>query len=85
MFAVIRTGGKQYRVTENEVLKVEKLEAEAGINYASGMLENSPPRPFWLLLQLPVAPVVPSSAPCWFISPKIARSESASVDTPILA
>jgi large subunit ribosomal protein L21 len=30
MFAVIRTGGKQYRVTPNLVLKVEKLEAEAG-------------------------------------------------------
>jgi large subunit ribosomal protein L21 len=30
MFAVIRTGGKQYRVSENTVLKVEKLEAEAG-------------------------------------------------------
>lgn len=30
MFAVIRTGGKQYRVTPNEVLKVEKLEGEAG-------------------------------------------------------
>ena len=30
MFAVIRTGGKQYRVTENDVLKVEKLEAEPG-------------------------------------------------------
>ena len=29
-FAVIRTGGKQYRVTPNAVLKVEKLEAEAG-------------------------------------------------------
>jgi len=29
MFAVIRTGGKQYRVTPNAVLKVEKLEAEA--------------------------------------------------------
>jgi large subunit ribosomal protein L21 len=29
-FAVIRTGGKQYRVTQNAVLKVEKLEAEAG-------------------------------------------------------
>jgi large subunit ribosomal protein L21 len=29
-FAVIRTGGKQYRVTPNSVLKVEKLEAEAG-------------------------------------------------------
>ena len=30
MFAVIRTGGKQYRVSPNDVLKVEKLEAEAG-------------------------------------------------------
>ncbi len=30
MFAVIRTGGKQYRVTPNQVLKVEKLEGEAG-------------------------------------------------------
>ena len=30
MFAVIRTGGKQYRVTPNAVLKVEKLAAEPG-------------------------------------------------------
>ncbi|HQT66802.1 MAG: 50S ribosomal protein L21 [Rhodospirillales bacterium 20-60-12] len=30
MFAVIRTGGKQYRVMPNTVLKVEKLEAEPG-------------------------------------------------------
>ena len=30
MFAVIRTGGKQYRVTPNLVLKVEKLDAEPG-------------------------------------------------------
>ena len=30
MFAVIRTGGKQYRVAPDMVLKVEKLEAEAG-------------------------------------------------------
>ena len=30
MFAVIRTGGKQYRVTPDAVLKVEKLEAEPG-------------------------------------------------------
>ena len=33
MFAVIRTGGKQYRVTSNAVLKVEKLEAEPGSTY----------------------------------------------------
>ena len=30
MFAVIRTGGKQYRVSHNDVLKVEKLDADAG-------------------------------------------------------
>ncbi|WBV44018.1 50S ribosomal protein L21 [Pseudoroseomonas cervicalis] len=29
-YAVIRTGGKQYRVTPNAVLVVEKLEAEPG-------------------------------------------------------
>ena len=32
MYAVIVTGGKQYRVAEGEVLKVEKLDAEAGAN-----------------------------------------------------
>lgn len=30
MFAVIRTGGKQYRVSPNAVLKVEKLDAQPG-------------------------------------------------------
>ncbi len=30
MFAVIKTGGKQYRVKEGQVLKIEKLDAEAG-------------------------------------------------------
>lgn len=30
MFAVIRTGGKQYRVTPDAVLKVEKLDVEPG-------------------------------------------------------
>ena len=30
MFAVIKTGGKQYRVAADDVLKIEKLEAEAG-------------------------------------------------------
>ncbi len=30
MYAVIRTGGKQYRIAEGETLKVEKLEAAAG-------------------------------------------------------
>lgn len=30
MFAVIKTGGKQYRVTSGDVLKIEKLAGEAG-------------------------------------------------------
>jgi len=30
MFAVIRTGGKQYRVAANEVIEVERLDGEAG-------------------------------------------------------
>ena len=30
MYAVIKTGGKQYKVAANDVLTVEKLEAEAG-------------------------------------------------------
>ncbi len=30
MFAVIKTGGKQYRVASGDVIKVERLEAEAG-------------------------------------------------------
>jgi large subunit ribosomal protein L21 len=30
MYAVIKTGGKQYRVTPNEVLKLERLPVETG-------------------------------------------------------
>ena len=30
MYAVVKTGGKQYRVSENDVIRVEKLEAEGG-------------------------------------------------------
>lgn len=30
MYAVITTGGKQYRVSEGSVLRIEKIEAEAG-------------------------------------------------------
>src|SRR5690349_7649117 len=30
MYAVIKTGGKQYRVMQGEILRVEKLDAEAG-------------------------------------------------------
>jgi ribosomal protein L21 len=30
MYAVIKTGGKQYKVAENDLLRIEKIEAEAG-------------------------------------------------------
>jgi len=52
MYAVIQTGGKQYKVTEGEVLKIEKLTEEAGnefsfdsvllINDGSGLKVGSP-------------------------------------------
>jgi large subunit ribosomal protein L21 len=34
MFAVVKTGGKQYKVASGDVIKVEKLEAEAGATIA---------------------------------------------------
>ncbi len=34
MYAVVRTGGKQYRVAENDIIRVERLEAEQGAKVA---------------------------------------------------
>jgi large subunit ribosomal protein L21 len=36
MFAVIRTGGKQYRVAEGDVIKVERLDGDAGSSITLG-------------------------------------------------
>ena len=36
MFAVIKTGGKQYRVSKDDVIAIEKLEAEAGSTIVFG-------------------------------------------------
>ncbi len=33
MYAIIETGGKQYKVSEGDVIKVEKLNVEAGSDY----------------------------------------------------
>ncbi len=33
MYAIIETGGKQYKVAEGDVIKVEKLAVEAGQDY----------------------------------------------------
>ncbi|MCL2707617.1 MAG: 50S ribosomal protein L21 [Defluviitaleaceae bacterium] len=34
MYAVVETGGKQYKVREGDTLTLEKLEADAGSSYA---------------------------------------------------
>ncbi len=34
MFAVVKTGGKQYHVAKDDVIRVEKLDAEAGATVA---------------------------------------------------
>ena len=34
MFAIFTTGGKQYKVQKNEVLKVEKLDAEKNVEFS---------------------------------------------------
>ncbi|EHR34692.1 50S ribosomal protein L21 [Helcococcus kunzii] len=33
MYAIIKTGGKQYQVKEGDILKVEKLDVEQGSTY----------------------------------------------------
>ena len=33
MYAIIATGGKQYKVEEGDIIRVEKLDAEAGSEY----------------------------------------------------
>jgi large subunit ribosomal protein L21 len=34
MYAIVKTGGKQYKVAEGDVIEVEKLEAELGAEVA---------------------------------------------------
>jgi large subunit ribosomal protein L21 len=34
MYAIVKTGGKQYKVAEGDVIKVEKLDAEPGAEVA---------------------------------------------------
>jgi large subunit ribosomal protein L21 len=36
MYAIIRTGGKQYRVAKDDVISVEKLSGEAGVTVEFG-------------------------------------------------
>ena len=43
MFAVIKTGGKQYRVAANDLIKVEKVAGEAGdiVEFAEVLMVGS--------------------------------------------
>ena len=38
MYAIIATGGKQYKVSEGDIIKVEKLGVEAGETYTFDQL-----------------------------------------------
>ncbi len=38
MFAIIKTGGKQYKVTEGQTLNVEKLLAEGNVTFTDVLL-----------------------------------------------
>ena len=38
MYAIIATGGKQYKVSEGDIIKVEKLDAEAGATVTFGQV-----------------------------------------------
>lgn len=42
MYAVIRSGGKQYRVAEGEVVRLEKIEVESGsVEFTDVLLVNA--------------------------------------------
>lgn len=43
MYAVIKTGGKQYRVTEGETLQVEKLDVEEGASVEFDQIQVGAP------------------------------------------
>jgi large subunit ribosomal protein L21 len=47
MYAVIRTGGKQYRVSEGQLLRVEKLAGNTGdkVTFSEVLLLGSEPSP----------------------------------------
>lgn len=38
MFAIFKTGGKQYKVQKNEVLKVEKLDADKNVEFSEVLM-----------------------------------------------
>ena len=40
MYAIIATGGKQYTVSEGDVINVEKLDMEAGASVTASVVEE---------------------------------------------
>ena len=40
MYAIIATGGKQYKVSEGDIIKVEKLDVEAGATVTASVMEQ---------------------------------------------
>ena len=41
MYAIIATGGKQYKVSEGDVIKVEKLDAEVGAKVGTPTVDGA--------------------------------------------
>ena len=44
MYAIIATGGKQYKVAEGDIINVEKLGAEAGETVTASVVKNAKAR-----------------------------------------
>jgi len=40
MYAVIETGGKQYRVSEGDIIRVEKLRAQGAVDFEKVLMVN---------------------------------------------
>lgn len=38
MYAIIKTGGKQYRVSEGDVIKIEKIEDEKSVTFGNVLM-----------------------------------------------
>lgn len=57
MYAIIATGGKQYKVSEGDVIKVEKIDAEAGntVTFDQVIAVSAFCGPQWPPVRLPVA------------------------------
>ena len=61
MYAVIKTGGKQYRVTSGDVIKIEKIAGEEGKEVVSMKPEKEEPKPTEKPSEKPSE--IPSEAP----------------------